>query len=50
MAVTYATLTDPVEAVVSLLSSNWSEVASGVGGATPTIDESWDLGKKNLKN
>ena len=50
MAVTYAALADPVEAVVSLLSSNWSEVASGVGGATPTIDESWDLGKKNLKN
>ena len=47
MAVTYAALADPVEAVVSLLSSNWAEVASGVGGATPTIDESWDLGKKN---
>ena len=49
MAATYATLADPVEAVVSLLSSNWSEVASGVG-TTPTIDESWDIGKKNLKN
>ena len=49
MAATYATLNDPVETVVSLLSSNWSAVASGVG-TTPTIDESWDLGKRNLKN
>jgi hypothetical protein len=49
MAATYATLTDPVEAVVSLLSNNWSAVASGVG-TTPTIDESWDLGKRNLKD
>ena len=50
MAVTYAALGDPVTAVVDVLSNNWSEVASGVGGATPTIDESWDIGKKNLKN
>ena len=49
MAATYATLADPVSAVVDLLSNNWSEVASGVG-TTPTIDESWDLGKKNLKS
>jgi len=49
MAATYATLADPVSAVVDLLSNNWSEVASGVG-TTPTIDESWDIGKKNLKN
>ena len=49
MATTYATLADPVSAVVDLLSNNWSEVASGVG-TTPTIDESWDLGKKNLKS
>ena len=49
MATTYATLADPVSAVVDLLSDNWSAVASGVG-TTPTIDESWDIGKKNLKN
>ena len=49
MAATYATLADPVSAVVDLLSNNWSEVASGVG-TTPTIDESWDLGRKKLKN
>ena len=49
MAATYATLADPVSAVVDLLSDNWSAVASGVG-TTPTIDESWDLGKKNLKS
>ena len=48
MAATYATLADPVSAVVDLLSNNWSEVASGVG-TTPTIDESWDIGKHNLK-
>ena len=49
MAATYATLADPVSAVVDLLSNNWSEVASGVG-TTPTIDESWDIGRKKLKN
>ena len=49
MATTYATLADPVSAVVDLLSNNWSEVASGVG-TTPTIDESWDIGRKKLKN
>ena len=49
MAATYATLADPVSAVVNLLSNNWSEVASGVG-TTPTIDESWDIGKHNLKS
>ena len=48
MAATYATLADPVSAVVNLLSNNWSAVASGVG-TTPTIDESWDIGKHNLK-
>ena len=51
MAATFAALTDPVDAVVSLLSSNWSAVASGASaGTTPTIDASWDIGKKNLKN
>ena len=49
MAATYAALADPVSAVVDLLDDNWSAVASGVG-TTPTIDESWDIGKKNLKN
>ena len=50
MAVTYATLNDPVSTVVSVLSDNWAQVASSVDGITPTIDESWDMGKKNLKN
>ena len=49
MAATYALLADPVSAVVDLLENNWTNVASGVG-TTPTIDESWDIGKKNLKN
>ena len=49
MAATYATLADPVSAVVDLLSNNWTDVASGVG-TTPTIDESWDIGRKKLKN
>ena len=50
MAVTYATLNDPVSTVVSVLSDNWAQVASSVDSTTPTIDESWDMGKKNLKN
>ena len=50
MAVTYATLNDPVSTVVSVLSDNWAQVASSVDSTTPTIDESWDLGKRNLKN
>jgi len=50
MAVTYATLNDPVSTVVSVLSDNWAQVASNVDSTTPTIDESWDLGKRNLKN
>jgi hypothetical protein len=50
MAVTYATINDPVNTVVTVLSSNWAQVASSVDSTTPTIDESWDIGKKNLKN
>jgi len=50
MAVTYASVNDPVSTVVSVLSDNWAQVASSVDSTTPTIDESWDLGKKNLKN
>ena len=50
MAVTYATLNDPVSTVVSVLSDNWAQVASSVDSTTPIIDESWDLGKRNLKN
>ena len=50
MAVTYATVNDPVSTVVSVLSDNWAQVASNVDSTTPTIDESWDLGKRNLKN
>ena len=50
MAVTYASVNDPVSTVVSVLSDNWAQVASNVDSTTPTIDESWDLGKTNLKN
>ena len=50
MAVTYASVNDPVSTVVSVLSDNWAQVASNVDSTTPTIDESWDLGKRNLKN
>jgi len=42
-----AVISDPVTAVVSLLGDNWT--AGNVDGTTPTIDESWDLGKVNLK-
>ena len=50
MAVTYASVNDPVSTVVSVLSDNWAQVASSVDSTTPLIDESWDMGKKNLKN
>ena len=50
MAVTYASVNDPVSTVVSVLSDNWAQVASNVDSTTPTIDESWNLGKRNLKN
>ena len=50
MAVTYATLNDPVSTVVSVLSDNWAQVASSVDSTTPTIDDSLEMGKKNLKN
>ena len=50
MAVTYASVNDPVSTVVSVLSDNWAQVASSVDSTTPTIDESWNLGKRNLKN
>jgi len=51
MAATYAALADPVSAVVDLINNNWDGTyTSAVGGAKPTIDESWDIGKKNLKN
>ena len=50
MAVTYASVNDPVSTVVSVLTSNWAQIASSVDSTTPTIDESWDMGKKNLKN
>jgi len=57
MAATYGTLmVDPVKAVVDLLNGNWADVDDdvgnslvGVGSGTLIIDESWDIGKKNLK-
>ncbi len=44
-----AVIADPVSAVSSLLDDNWSTDA-GNGGTKPTIGDSWDLGKKNVKN
>jgi len=48
---------DPVETLVSLIDTNYATgtdasttVTGSNGGSKPTIDESWDLGKKNLKN
>ena len=57
MPATYGTLmVDPVKAVVDLLNGNWADVDDdvgnnlvGVGSGTLVIDESWDIGKKNLK-
>jgi len=51
MAEPYGTLlADPVESVVSLISSNWASIASDAGTTPSTIKASWDVGKKNLKN
>tara|TARA_Y100000034_G_C6807999_1_gene362965 strand:+ start:237 stop:695 length:459 start_codon:yes stop_codon:yes gene_type:complete len=48
---------DPVETLVSLIDTNYATgtdasttVTGSNGGSKPTIDESWDLGKKNIKN
>jgi len=48
---------DPVETLVSLVDTNYSAgddattASAGTnGGSKPTIDESWDLGKQNIKN
>ena len=48
---------DPVSTVVSLVDTNYSDgddattsSAGTNGGTKPTIDESWDLGKQNIKN
>ena len=48
---------DPVETLVSLVDTNYSagndattSSAGTNGGTKPKIDESWDLGKQNIKN
>jgi hypothetical protein len=48
---------DPVETLVSLVDTNYSDgddattsSAGTNGGTKPKIDESWDLGKQNIKN
>ena len=48
---------DPVETLVSLVDTNYSagndattSSAGTNGGTQPKIDESWDLGKQNIKN
>ena len=50
-------IADPVSTVVSLINTNYAtgtdaseSVTGSNGGGKPTIDESWDLGKKNIKN
>ena len=50
MAVTYAALNDPVTTVSGLLDDNW-DVGDISGTSTkPSVGDSWDLGKVNLKN
>ena len=48
---------DPVTTLVSLVNTNYNEgndattsSAGTNGGTKPLIDESWDLGKRNIKN
>ena len=50
MAVTYAALNDPVTTVSGLIDDNW-DVGDISGTSTkPSVGDSWDLGKVNLKN
>ena len=50
MAVTYAELNDPVTTVSGLIDDNW-DVGDISGTSTkPSVGDSWDLGKVNLKN
>ena len=50
MAVTYAELNDPVTTVSGLIDDNW-DVTDIAGTSTkPSVGDSWDLGKVNLKN
>ena len=48
---------DPVSTLVSLIDTNYAtgtdastSVTGSNGGTKPTIDESWDLGKRNIKS
>ena len=50
MPVTYAELNDPVTTVSGLIDVNW-DVGDISGTSTkPSVGDSWDLGKVNLKN
>ena len=50
MPVTYAELNDPVTTVSGLIDDNW-DVGDISGTSTkPSVGDSWDLGKVNLKN
>ena len=50
MPVTYAELNDPVTTVSGLIDDNW-DVGDIAGTSTkPSVGDSWDLGKVNLKN
>ena len=50
MAVTYAELNDPVTTVSSLLDNNWNVGDIAGTSVKPSIGDSWDLNKVNLKN
>ena len=50
MPVTYNELNDPVTTVSGLIDDNW-DVGDIAGTSTkPSVGDSWDLGKVNLKN
>ena len=49
MAVTYAELNDPVTTVSSLLDNNWNVGDIAGTSVKPSIGDSWDLNKVNLK-
>jgi hypothetical protein len=48
MSTTYAQLDDPVTTVSKLLDDNWT--AARTDSTKPSIGDSWDLNKVNLKN
>ena len=50
MPVTYNELNDPVTTVSGLIDDNWDVTDISGTSTKPSVGDSWDLGKVNLKN